>query len=468
MDDCRPSPFLAILHHPSPICPPLNPVPLIIAKRDGGRLAPEAVADLVAAYTRGDVPDYQMAAFLMAAFLNGLDDTEAAALTRAMLHSGEVLDLSDLPGVKVDKHSTGGVGDKVSLVLAPLVAACGVPVPMISGRGLGHSGGTLDKLESIPGFDVNLSIEQYRRQLERLGVVMIGQTAEIAPADKKLYALRDVTGTVESIPLIAASIMSKKLAEGIDALVLDVKSGRGAFMKAEADARKLAETLVGIGARFDKPTVALLTGMDAPLGRAVGNWPETAEAVRVLRGETPAGGPADDLLEVTLALAGEMVHLGGQADSPEAGREKAKHALDGGHAFETWVALVEAQGGDVSVLDDPDSREGSAPVAEIRAPDDAEGFVGGIDALALGWAAVHLGAGRMRKEDAVDPVAGFVLNKHVGEAVHPGDLLATVHASDPARLDAEAVRAAFTYVSEPPAATSRLIDRYDGTRWTGI
>ncbi|MDX1420664.1 MAG: thymidine phosphorylase [Rubricoccaceae bacterium] len=445
----------------------MNPLPLILQKRDGEALDPDDVSALVAAYTAGAVPDYQMAAFLMAAFLRGLDEAEAAALTRAMLHSGEVLDLSDLPGTKVDKHSTGGVGDKVSLLLAPLVAACGVPVPMISGRGLGHTGGTLDKLEAIPGFDVNLSVEQYRRQLERIGVVMIGQTAEIAPADKKLYALRDVTGTVESIPLIAASIMSKKLAEGIDALVLDVKSGRGAFMKREADARRLAETLVGIGREFGKPTVALLTAMDAPLGRAIGNWPETAEATRVLRGETPAGGPVPDLLEVTLALAGEMLCLGGVAGSPDEGRQRAQHALDAGLAFETWVELVDAQGGDLAVLDDPDAREGSAPVAEIRAPDDAEGYVTEIDALALGWASVALGAGRRRKEDAVDPVAGFVLNKTVGDAVEPGAVLATATAADPLRLDAAAVRGAFRFGPAPPPATSRLLDRYEDARWTG-
>jgi pyrimidine-nucleoside phosphorylase len=446
----------------------VNPVPLIIRKRDGGRLEPEAIAALVAAYTAGEVPDYQMAAWLMAAFLRGLDRDEAAALTRAMLHSGEVLNLSDLPGVKVDKHSTGGVGDKVSLVLAPLVAACGVPVPMISGRGLGHTGGTLDKLEAIPGFRTALSVGEYRDVLARTGCVMIGQTEQIAPADRKLYALRDVTGTVESIPLIAASIMSKKLAEGIDALVLDVKSGRGAFMKEETEARLLAETLTGISRDFGKPTVALLTAMDAPLGRAVGNWPETAEATRVLRGEPPAGGPVPDLLEVTLALAAEMLVLGGAAASPEEGVRKAQHALDAGLAFEKWVELVEAQGGDLAVLDDPDAREGSAPVAEIRAPGDAEGYVASIDALALGRAAVALGAGRRRKEDAVDPAAGFVVHRTVGEPVAPGEVLVTVTAADPSRLDAEAVRGAFRFAPAPPPATSRLLDRYDGLRWTGI
>ncbi|MDX1530802.1 MAG: thymidine phosphorylase, partial [Rhodothermales bacterium] len=307
----------------------MNALDLIRRKRDGETLRPGEIDALVQAYTAGAVPDYQMSAFLMAALLRGMDEREAFALTEAMLHSGEVLDLSDVPGAKVDKHSTGGVGDKVSLVLAPVVAACGVPVPMISGRGLGHTGGTLDKLEAIPGFRTDLSTAAYRRQLGRLGLVMIGQTDEIAPADRKLYALRDVTGTVESIPFIAASIMSKKLAEGIDALVLDVKSGRGAFMKAEADARRLAETLVGIGERFGKKTVAHLTAMDVPLGRAVGNWPETAEATRCLQeADVP------DLMTVVYALAGEMLHLGGVAETPAAGRAAAREAVASGAAFE--------------------------------------------------------------------------------------------------------------------------------------
>lgn len=408
-----------------------------------------------------------MSAFLMATFLNGLDATEASALTHAMLHSGEVLDLSDIPGIKVDKHSTGGVGDKVSLILAPLVASCGVPVPMISGRGLGHTGGTLDKLESIPGFNVNLSIADYRKQLGQIGVVMIGQTDEIAPADKKLYALRDVTATVECIPLIAASIMSKKLAEGIDALVLDVKAGRGSFMKEESRARELTETLVGIGHAAGKPTIGLLTDMNPPLGRAIGNWPETAEATHILRNETPPGGPVDDVLEVTLALAGEMIFLGGKAASPTDGVEKARYALEKGLAFEKWVELVETQGGDLSVLDDPNSRAGASPIGHVQASN--SGYVSSIDSLQLGLAAVALGAGRMKKDDEVDPIAGFALNKMVGSSVEIGESLATVYASDPSRLDAEAVKQAFTITSEPPPpSSSRLIDRYDGTSWTGI
>ena len=433
----------------------LNTAQLIRTKRDGGTLSAEQITALVDAYTAGDVPDYQMSALLMAAFLRGMDDAETAALTRAMLHSGDVLDLSAIPGTKVDKHSTGGVGDKVSIILAPLVAACGVPVPMISGRGLGHSGGTLDKLESLPGFRTDLSIADYRDQLDRLGVVMIGQTDEIAPADRKLYALRDVTATVEFIPFIAASIMSKKLAEGIDALVLDVKCGRGAFMQTEPEARKLAETLVGIGLEFGKPTVARLTRMDVPLGRAIGNWPEMAESIRVLRGEEPAGGEVDDLLDVTLALAGEMLWLGGAADDFEDGHAKATVALADGSALAKFRELVDAQGGDVSLLDDPDAREGSrSPSPTVEAPDDAHGFVADIDALALGWAAVRLGAGRAKKEDAVDPTAGFVLLKKPGEAVEPGEPMAHVFARDASRVDEAAVRDAFAFADA--AATAAL------------
>ena len=379
-----------------------------------------------------------------------------------MLHSGTVLDLSDVGGVKVDKHSTGGVGDKVSLVLAPVVAACGVRVPMISGRGLGHTGGTLDKLEAIPGFDVGLGIDRYREVLAEVGAVLIGQTAEIAPADKKLYALRDVTGTVESIPLIAASILSKKLAEGADALVFDVKTGRGAFMKEEAEARKLAEALCRISAQSETPAVALLTDMDAPLGRAIGNGPETAEAVRILRGETPAGGPCDDVVEVTVALAGEMLWLGGAAETPDAGRQLAAAALRDGWALGLFQEIVEAQNGDPAVLDDPDRLMGP-PVATVTA--EADGVVADVDPLALGYAAVDLGAGRAKKEDDVDPKAGFVLAKRPGERVAEGQPLAWIFASDPGRADPDAVRAAFTLADAAPAPRPLLLDRFDGAHW---
>ncbi len=442
--------------------PAINPVELIIAKRDGQVVPAEQLRALIHAYTQGAVPDYQMSAFLMAAFLRGMDPAETFVLTDAMLHSGVVLDLSDLPGVKVDKHSTGGVGDKVSLILAPLVAACGVPVPMISGRGLGHSGGTLDKLEAIPGFRTNLSIDAYRRQLHALGVVMIGQTAEIAPADRKLYALRDVTGTVEFIPFIAASIMSKKLAEGIDALVLDVKCGRGAFMKTPDDARRLAETLVGLGERFGKRTVALLTDMETPLGYAVGNWPETREAIRCLHGDD-----VPDLMEVTYALAAEMLYLGGVVPSPEAGHRRAREAVASGAALDTFIALVEAQGGDAAVVRDPDRRPDDVPVADVRAPEDAHGYVAHLDALRLGYTAVAMGAGRRRKEDPVDPLAGITLVKKPGDAVAPGDVLARLHTRKIDALPAfsDAVAKAYSFTDRRPTLASRLIDRYAGGRW---
>ena len=447
--------------------PALNPVPLIAAKRDGRALAPDALTSLVDAYTAGDVPDYQMSAFLMAVFLNGLSDAEATALTDAMLHSGTVLDLSALPGTKVDKHSTGGVGDKVSLVLAPIVAACGVPVPMISGRGLGHTGGTLDKLESIPGFRTDLSIAEYKAQLEDIGLVLIGQTDEMAPADRKLYALRDVTATVECIPLIAASIMSKKLAEGIDALVLDVKCGRGAFMKTEADARDLAETLVAIGTEHDVPTVALLTNMHVPLGRCVGTWPEVAESIACLHGTHDDTG----LMEVVYALAGEMLDLGGVAETPADGRAQARAAVADGTAWNTFRTLVEAQGGDLSAIDAPASRPGSDPVATLHAPDDVAGYVKGLDALAIGHAAVDLGAGRRVKEDAVDPVAGFSALKKPGDAVAPGDVIAHIHAQAPSRIDAalQAVLDAYTFADAPPEDNASMIwDRYTAAGWDSV
>ena len=442
----------------------MNAVPLIARKRDGEPLAPDEIVALVDAYTTGAVPDYQMAAFLMAAFLRGLDDAETASLTGAMLHSGEVLDLGDVPGIKVDKHSTGGVGDKTSLILAPLVAACGVPVPMISGRGLGHTGGTLDKLEAIPGFRTDLSVAEYRAQLARIGVVMIGQTAEIAPADRKLYALRDVTATVEYIPFIAASIMSKKLAAGLDALVLDVKTGRGAFMTREEDARRLAETLVAIGTRAGTPTVALLTRMDGVLGRAAGNLPEVVESARCLRGDF-AG--ADDLMEVTLALAAEMLVLGGAAPTPAAARALALAALADGRAWAKFVEMVEAQGGDVRAVEAALEGRGPVPAAVVRVPDGTGPFLAALDGRVLGTLAVAMGAGRAVKEDVVDPHAGFVLHAKPGDAVRPGDVLATLYTARVAGL-AEfeaAFLAACTFGSTAPPPTPLVLDRLDASGW---
>ncbi|WP_176062814.1 thymidine phosphorylase [Anaeromyxobacter diazotrophicus] len=432
------------------------PVELIKAKRDGRALPPEALQGLVEAYVAGRVPDYQMAAFCMAVFFRGMTAAETSALTQAMLRSGEVLDLSDLPGVKVDKHSTGGVGDKVSLALAPIAAACGVVVPMISGRGLGHTGGTLDKLEAIPGFQVRLPVERFREVLASVGACLIGQTDRLAPADRRLYALRDVTGTVESIPLIASSIMSKKLAEGIDALVLDVKVGSGAFMKRREDAEALARALIAIGQGMGKRVVALLTGMDEPLGRAVGNALEVKEAVELLHD----GGPAD-LREVTFALCAEMVLQAGRAPDLAGALAQVRAVVRDGRAFEKLRQLVEAQGGDAAALLDLGRLPAAEGTLEVTAP--AAGAVQAIDAEAIGVAAVALGAGRSRVEDAVDPAVGFTLRKKVGERVQAGEPLATVHfgrrgAEPPARV-AERVRRAYQIGAQPPPPAPLLLAR---------
>jgi pyrimidine-nucleoside phosphorylase/thymidine phosphorylase len=398
----------------------LRPYEIIHAKRDGKAVAAADIAALVDGFTRGEVPEYQMAAFCMAVFFRGMSDAETGALTEAMLRSGDVLDLSDVPGAKVDKHSTGGVGDKVSLALAPLAAACGVKVPMISGRGLGHTGGTLDKLEAIPGFRVDLPVDRFRALVRDVGACLIGQTARLAPADRKLYALRDVTATVESIPLIAASIMSKKLAEGIDALVLDVKVGSGAFMKTVEDARALAWALAGIGRGMGKKVTALLTAMDQPLGRAVGNALEVAEAVELLRG----GGPPD-LREVTVELAAEMLVLGGAAETLPAARAQVLAAVADGRGLAKLEEIVEAQGGDPAAVRDPGRLPRAPRTYDVAAP--AAGRVRAIDAEAIGLAAVALGAGRARLDDRVDPAVGLVVHKKLGDAVERGEPLCTVH-----------------------------------------
>ncbi|HKK45139.1 MAG TPA: thymidine phosphorylase [Balneolaceae bacterium] len=394
-----------------------NVVSLIRKKRDGEALTRDEITFLIRQYSKDELPDYQMSAFLMAAFLNHLNEDEASALTEAMLHSGEVLDLSDIQGIKVDKHSTGGVGDKLSLILAPIVASYDVPVPMISGRGLGHTGGTLDKLESIPGFTVDVSLERYRQILSKCRMVMAGQTEEVAPADKRLYALRDVTATVESIPLIAGSIMSKKLAEGIDALVLDVKFGSGAFMKKHKDAQKLAETLVAIGEDFGKETVAYLTNMNQPLGYKIGNWLEVEESIEALHGDGP-----DDVMEVTHTLAGTMIKLGGRAKTVEEGIEMSKEAVANGQAFEKWLELTEEQGGDTRVLKDLDSYPTARYQFEFEAPQ--SGYLNRMDAYKIGVASLELGAGRKTKEDNIDPAAGIELKYKTGASVKKGETLA--------------------------------------------
>jgi pyrimidine-nucleoside phosphorylase len=403
------------------------PARVIERKRDGHALAPEALAGFLEAYLRGEVPDYQMAAFLMAAYLRGLDDDETAVLVRCMLESGRTLDLSSLPGPRVDKHSTGGVGDKVSLVLAPLVAALGVFVPMMSGRGLGHTTGTLDKLEAIPGFNTDVSLARFKEILRDVGCAMIGQTAEIAPLDKRLYALRDVTGTVSAIPLIAASIMSKKLAEGLTGLLLDVKVGAGAFIPDEGRALELARKMVGIGASRGLPTVALLTAMDRPLGRAVGNGLETAEAIHCLRGEGPA-----DLRELVLVEAAEMVRLGYPEVSAGDARARAESALDSGAALERFVRLVEAQGGDASVADRPDALRTAARRSDVVA--DRQGVVLEVTPRQLGEGVIALGGGRTMMYQPIDAGVGFEVLVAPGDEVHEGDLLGAVHARDDAGL----------------------------------
>jgi pyrimidine-nucleoside phosphorylase len=395
-------------------------IDVIRKKRDGGELSQSEIESLVNAYTRGDIPDYQVSAWLMAVVLRGMTRPETAALTDAMLRSGEVLDLSSIPNKKVDKHSTGGVGDKTSLVLAPLAAAAGVTVPMISGRGLGHTGGTLDKLEAIPGFNVNLPVAQFRHVLETCGCCMIGQTAEIAPADRKLYALRDVTGTVESPYLICASIMSKKLAEGVDALVLDVKTGSGAFMKSEKDAVFLAELMVETGERMGKKMVALITDMDQPLGNMIGNALEVVEVVEVLRGQGP-----EDLRQLCLELAGWMLHLGGVADTVAKGKEQSEKLIASGKALGRFRQMVELQGGDPRAIDDPKK----LPQAQhtMMLSTSKSGYVESVQCEQVGTACVILGGGRERKEDAVDPAVGIVLHKKVGDAVVAGEPLATIY-----------------------------------------
>ena len=393
---------------------------LIARKRDGGTLTNDEIAQLVRGFVAGDVADYQMSALAMAIFLRGMTPAETTALTLEMRDSGRVVDLSSVKGLKVDKHSTGGVGDKVSLCLAPLVVACGVPVPMVSGRGLGHTGGTLDKLEAIPGFSVTMPVEQFVRQVREIGCALIGQTADIAPADKRLYALRDVTATVESVPLITASILSKKLAEGIDALVLDVKVGRGAFMKSLADARTLADSLVRVGSLSKKRITAFLTSMDEPLGFAIGNALETHEAIDVLHGRGPA-----DLVECTLVLGAEMLRLGGVAKSESEARKKLEAAISSGAGARVFEKIVKAQGGDARVVREPDRLPRAPHTVGIRAS--TRGYVVGIDALELGLAGVALGAGRTRADQAIDPVVGIVLAKKLGDAVSKGEILAHVH-----------------------------------------
>lgn len=397
----------------------MRAVDLVVKKRDGGALGAQELEFLVQGFSRGDIPDYQMSALLMAIVLRGMSAEETARLTEAMIRSGDVLDLSGVPGPLVDKHSTGGVGDKISLILAPVAAACGIRVPMMSGRSLGHTGGTLDKLESIPGYRTDLSPERFREGLSRIGFAMIGQSETVVPADRRMYALRDVTGTVESIPLITASIMSKKFAEGAEALVFDVKSGSGAFMKDRKDALALAESLVSTGKGLGRKVVAVITDMDQPLGREVGNFIEVEESMACLRGRGPA-----DLTELACRLAGWMLVLGGKAADPKIGQETARGRLSDGSAWELFLKNVEFQGGNTDILLHPER----GPHARITRPLRAEraGTVARIDAYKVGIASVVLGAGRSRKEDAVLPGVGISILKSAGETAGKGEELCLV------------------------------------------
>ena len=405
---------------------------LIERKRDGGRIEPGEWRALLGAYVAGHVPKYQMAAFLMAVYLCGLDREETTALTDAMLRSGGALELHAIAAPRIDKHSTGGVGDKVSLVLAPLVASVGIAVPMIAGRGLGHTGGTLDKLDAIPGFRSDLTLAEARAQVERIGCVLLAQTAEIAPVDQKLYALRDATATVESIPLIAASIMSKKLAEGLTGLVLDVKRGSGSFLQTLDRGLDLAELMIALGTAHGCRVVALLTAMDRPLGRACGNALETEEAIHALRGEGPA-----DLMEVTYALAAEMMLLGNVAEDRATAMDRLQRALSSGAAAEKFKEIIEAQGGNPAVVDDPALLPQAEAIELFRAP--RRGFVAQIEPRAVGRGIIALGGGRTKLEDRVNPGVGFVITAKPGDWVEAGEPIASVFARDEAGLRAGAV-----------------------------
>jgi pyrimidine-nucleoside phosphorylase len=440
----------------------MRAVDIIRTKRDGGVLTRDQIGWLIAGASDGSVPDYQLSAWLMAVWLRGMTPEETAALTDAMVRSGVRVDLSNVPGVKVDKHSTGGVGDKTSLVLAPVVAACGVPVPMMSGRGLGHTGGTLDKLESIRGFRTRLTLDQFRAQVADLRCALIGQTDEVAPADRTLYALRDVTATVESLPLICASILSKKIAEGIDALVLDVKTGSGAFMTREQDARALADALVGLAERSGLKVAALLTQMDEPLGRTIGNALEVRECVDVLRG----GGPAD-LVELSVELAALMVWLGKPGSTLQGARAAVRTSLRDGSGLQVLRAIVQRQGGDVGMVDDPRTLP-QAPVRETFTAS-RDGYVARLDAGLLGRAAVQLGAGRARAEDSVDPAVGFELLAVAGDRVSVGAPLIVVHArsADDVAAVQSMLEQAVTFADVPPAPRPLILDRLGLARDTG-
>jgi pyrimidine-nucleoside phosphorylase len=431
----------------------MRTVDLIQRKRGGEELSPAEIEFLVNGYTSGDIPDYQMSSFLMAVYFKGMTDREVSRLTECMLNSGDTVDLSRVPGVKVDKHSTGGVGDKTSFIVAPLAAAAGVIVPMMSGRALGHTGGTLDKLESIPGFRTDLSADEFEKQLAELGLCFIGQTEQLVPADRKLYALRDVTATVESIPLISSSIMSKKLAEGIDALVLDVKVGSGAFMKTQVEARRLAQTMVGIGRRMDKKVQALITDMNQPLGYAIGNALEIMEASQTLQNAGPT-----DLTKLSLELAARMIFLGKRAATLEEARMLAEKHLVDGSAYRKFKQAVSAQGGNPQALDKFELLPNATGMREITSP--RAGYVSSINAQDIGVSSNMIGAGRDKKEDSIDPAVGIILEVKMGEKVDAGSVLCRLYYTKEDRVDeaAEMVEDAFHISSQKPDERELILE----------
>jgi pyrimidine-nucleoside phosphorylase len=406
----------------------MNTVEIIRRKRAGSSLNQEEIEYLISGFTNKKIPDYQFSAFLMAVYLKGMDKQETSFLTKSMLYSGSVVDLSEIKGRKIDKHSTGGVGDKTSLIIAPVCAAAGIYVPMISGRGLGHSGGTLDKLESIPGFRTDLDLNDYKRVLKECGAVLIGQTEEIAPADKLIYALRDVTATVESIPLITASIMSKKLSEGLDGLVLDVKTGSGAFMSEYTDALALAESLIDTSRAFGKEVIAFITDMNQPLGNYIGNWLEILEVLKILKGETEG-----NLYTLSLTLSGAMIYLGGKASTIDEGFEISEKVIRSGQAYRKFLEIVKLQKGDTSLLEDPSSYPSSTYKTKVLAG--KEGYLNKIDTYEIGMAAVELGAGRKTKEDIIDMSAGIIFYPSLGDKVKTDTVIAELHSENKTSLE---------------------------------
>ena len=428
----------------------MNIVDIITKKRDGGKLSKEEIEYFIKGYTDGSIPDYQASALLMAIFFQKMDKEETFQLTDAMRRSGDIIDLSAIGGIKVDKHSTGGVGDKTTLVVAPLAAACGVPIAKMSGRGLGFTGGTVDKMESIPGFRTAMESEEFMKQVNEIGLAVIGQTAHVAPADKKIYALRDVTGTVNNLSLIASSIMSKKLAAGSDAIVLDVKCGDGAFMKTPEDASALGQIMCEIGQSAGKKTVAVITDMNQPLGRAVGNSLEVIEAIETLKGNGPA-----DITELSLRLAGVMIYIGGKASSIDEGDRMAEDALKSGSGLSKLREFIKAQSGDPRVVDDYSAFGQASVSVDIVA--DADGFVRQIKAESVGLASQHTGAGRLRKEDPVDLLAGIYLHKKVGDRVTAGEVLATAYGNDREKVENGAAEAKRAFVIGQDAAAEEVL-----------